>query len=412
MDETQAQAAAPPPESAGAAAESKRSFWRRWPVILIGTVVLAGLLFLALRYLGEALTHESTDDAFLDGHILSIAPKVAGQVKEVCVTDNQVVQAGQALVEIDPRDLQVQLDQKRAALNAARVNIELLAANLELSRAQVASAAAAAKQAAAEAAAAQATSERANADLKRADELIGNRTISPQEHDTAKANAAATEANLRAAQEKAASNQSKVSEAEAQVAASQKALDRGKAQARQAEWDAHAAELNLSYTRILAPEEGRVTKKSVETGDYLQVGQTLMALVPSRLWVTANFKETQLARIRIHQPVTVRIDSVPGRTFSGHVDSIQAGSGARFSLLPPENAVGNYVKVVQRVPVKIVFDQPPASAQTLGPGMSVSPLVRVRGYEVAEPAVAVVAGAIALVLGGLWRMLARRSTKR
>ncbi len=412
MDEPQRQATAPVPEGTGAPAAAKPSLWRRRPAILIGTVIAGVLLHHALSYLAVALTHETTDDAFLDGHILSVAPKVAGQVKQVCVTDNQAVAAGQLLVEIDPRDLQVQADQKEAAVKVAQANIGLLKANLELSQAQVASAEATAKQTAAEATAAQATAERANADLKRAEELMGNRTISPQEYDSAKANATSADASLRAAREKAASNQAKVGEAQAQVAASQKALERGESQERQAETEAHAAELNLSYTRILAPEAGRVTRKAVETGDYLQVGQNLMALVPDRLWVTANFKETQLARIRLQQPVKIRIDSVPGQEFRGHVDSIQAGSGARFSLLPPENAVGNYVKVVQRVPVKIVFEQPPERAQSLGPGMSVVPSVRVKDLEISEAVLVIGAGAGALVLGGLWWRAARRNAPR
>jgi membrane fusion protein, multidrug efflux system len=412
MDEPQTQATVAVPEGTVTQTSARPPLWRRRPVIVIGTVIAGLLLFQAFDYVALTLTHESTDDAFLDSHILTVAPKVAGQVKRVCVTDNQAVPAGELLLEIDPRDLQVQLDQKEAAVHAAQANIDLLKANLDLSRAQVASAEATAKQAAAEAMAAQATAERANADLKRAEELMGNRTISPQEYDTAKANATAAEASLRAAREKAASNQAKVGEVQAQVAASQKALDRGESQARQAEADARAAELNLSYTRILAPEAGRVTRKAVETGDYLQVGQSLMALVPTKLWVTANFKETQLENIRLQQPVKLRIDSVPSQEFSGHVDSIQAGSGARFSLLPPENAVGNFVKVVQRVPVKIVFDQPPDPALALGPGMSVVPSVKVKDLEIPEVVLVIAAGIGALIIGGLWwRAASRRATR-
>jgi membrane fusion protein, multidrug efflux system len=410
MDEPERQATVAAPEGTGTQTSARLPLWRRRPVIVIGTVIAGVLLYQALSYLAVALAHETTDDAFLDGHILTVAPKVAGQVKRVYVTDNQAVPAGELLVEIDPRDLQVQLDQKQAAVNAAQANIELLKANLDLSRAQVASAEATAKQTAAEAMAAQATAERANADLKRAEELMGNRTISPQEYDTAKANATAADASLRAAREKAASNQAKVGEVQAQVAASQKTLERGESQARQAEADVRAAELNLSYTRIVAPEAGRVTRKAVETGDYLQVGQSLMALVSNQLWVTANFKETQLAKIRLQQPVKIQIDSAPGQVFSGHVDSIQAGSGARFSLLPPENAVGNYVKVVQRVPVKIVFDQPPT--QAMGPGMSVVPSVKVKDLEIPEVVLVIAAGIGALVIGGLWwRAAGRRATR-
>src|ERR1017187_8613719 len=386
----------------GAAAEGKRSFWRRRPVVVVGTLVLFGLLFLGLRYLAESLTHESSDDAFLDADVVSIAPRVPGQVKSVPVKSNQAVKAGDLLLEIDPRDLAVQLDQKRAAVESARANVALFKAVVELSRTQVASAEATAKQSAAEADAAQASAEKAKADLKRAEELIQNHTISAQEFDSAKAAATATGASLNAAREKAASNRAKVVEAQAQVEAAQKAFERGEAQARQAEWDVQAAELNLSYARVTAPAGGYVTKKAVENGDYLQVGQKLMALVPSDLYVTANYKEIQVEHIRPGQPVSITVDSVEGKVFKGHVESIMAGSGARFSLLPPENAVGNYVKVVQRIPVKILFDEPVEAEHVLGPGMSVVPSVKVKGYEVSETVVVVVGAVGALVVGVLW----------
>jgi len=239
--------------------------------------------------------------------------------------------------------------------------------------------------------------------------LIQNHTISPQEFDSAKAAAAATEASLKAAQEKAASKRAEVVQAQAQVEAAQKAFERGEAQARQAEPDVQAAELDLSYARVTAPAEGYVTKKAVESGDYIQVGQRLMALVLTDTFVTANFKETQVEHIRPGQPVKITVDSAGDRAFAGHVESIMAGSGARFSLLPPENAVGNYVKVVQRIPVKILFDEPVEAEHVLGPGMSVVPSVHVKGYELSETVVIIVAAVGALVVAGLWwRAAARR----
>ena len=392
----------------GAASGGKASFWRRKPVVVVGTLILFGLLFFGLRYLAEAITHEWTDDAFLDCTIVSIAPKVPGQVKKVPVKSNQAVKAGDLLVEVDPRDLAVQLDQKRAALESARANVTLLKAVVELSRTQVASAEATAKQTAAEADASQATAEKSRADLKRAEELIQNHTISAQEFDSAKAAATATGASLNAAREKAASNRAKVVEAQAQVEAAQKAFERGQAQARQAEWDVQAAELNLSYARVTAPADGYVTKKAVENGDYIQVGQKLMALVLTDTFVTANFKESQVVHIRQGQPVRITVDSVEGRVFAGHVESIMAGSGARFSLLPPENAVGNYVKVVQRIPVKILFDEPVEAGHVLGPGMSVVPSVHVQGYVISETVVLMAAAAGSLVIGALWWRAAGR----
>jgi membrane fusion protein (multidrug efflux system) len=385
-----------------AAAEGKRSFWRLRPVIVVGVLVLFGLLFCGLRYLAEGLTHEWTDDAFLDANIVSIAPKVPGQVKKVHVQSNQSVKAGDLLVEIDPRDLAVQLEQKRAASNAARANLDLLKANFELRRTQIGTAEATTKQSTAEIAAAEATAEKTRADLKRADALIQNHTISPQEFDSTKASATAAEANLKAGRERTVSDESKVTEAKAQLESTRKALEWGEAQVHQAESDMQAAELNLSYATVTAPAGGYVTKKAVENGDYLQVGQKLMALVPSDLYVTANYKEIQVEHIRPGQPVSITVDSVEGKVFAGHVDSIMAGSGARFSLLPPENAVGNYVKVVQRIPVKILFDEPVEAGHVLGPGMSVVPSVKVKGYEVSEAIVVAVAAVVALVFGALW----------
>ena len=393
---------------AHAGTSGKRSFWQRRLAIIVGTVLLFGLLFYGLGYLAASLTHEWTDDAFLDAHFISVAPKVAGQVKTVQVNDNQEVKAGDLLVEIDPRDLAVSLEQKRAALNAARANLDLLKASFELRRTQIVTAEATTKQSAAEVAAAEAAAEKTRADLIRAEELIANHTISPQEFDSAKAAATAAEANLKAARERTTSDQSKVAEAKAQLETTRKALEWGEAQTHQAESDVQAAELNLSYARVTAPADGYVTKKAVENGDYIQVGQKLLALVPRELYVTANFKETQVEHIRPGQPVKITVDSVEGLTFTGHVESIMAGSGARFSLLPPENAVGNYVKVVQRIPVKILFDRPVEAGHVLGPGMSVVPSVQVKGYEISETVVIVVAGIWALLVGTLWWRAAGR----
>jgi membrane fusion protein (multidrug efflux system) len=387
------------------------TFWKRTPVIVAGTAVLAVLLFFALRSTVENFTHESTDDAFLTADIVSVAPKVAGHVNHVCVTDNQPVKAGDTLLEIDPQDFAVEVAQKKAALASAESNVKLLLASIELIRTQVATAEATARQSAAEAAADQANADKAGADLKRAEDLIQQKTISPQEYDAAKAAAASAIATLKAGQEKAASDQSKIAETRAELDAGRRAWERAEAQANQSRVDVQQADLNQSYTRLAAPQDGRVTRKAVEKGDYVQIGQKLMALVPNAVWVTANFKETQLKNIRPGQPVKIEIDSADGRRFAGRVDSIQAGSGAAFSLLPPENAVGNFVKVVQRVPVKIVFTEPIEAGHVLGPGMSVVPHVRTIGFEVPDVITAVAAVVMAVMVGWYWRRLALRAPK-
>lgn len=387
---------------------SKPPLWRRRPIIVLGTLLLAGLLAWGLRYLADSLTHESTDDAFLDADVVALAPQVAGRVKKVHVSANQLVEPGQSLVEIDPRDFEIQVARKQAALASADANVKLLLASINLLGTQVATAEATAKQSQAEAVADQATADKANADLKRAEDLIQRRIISPQEYDAAKAAAAAANATWKAGEEKAASDRSKVTQAQAQLEAGRRAWDRAEAQAKESSVDVQQAEQDLSYTRIVAPVAGRITRKAVEDGDYVQVGQRLMALVPTQIWVTANFKETQLKHIHTNQPVHICIDSVGGRFFKGHVESTQAGSGAAFSLLPPENAVGNYVKVVQRVPVKILFDEPLVAGHVLGPGMSVVPYVQVTASDIPDVMVMILAVILALVVGFFWWKAANR----
>jgi membrane fusion protein (multidrug efflux system) len=408
MDQQLAQGEMPQSQvgQAESAPPTPRPFWKRRPVVIVGTCLAAVLFFLGLHYLIQSFTHQSTDDAFITTDITAIAPRIAGQVARVFVDDNQIVKAGEALVQIDPGDYEVQVAQKQAAMAASDANINLLLASIDLLKAQVATADATARQFEAEAAADQATAEKAATDLQRAEDLGRKNIISPQEYDAAKAAAISTQATLRSGQEKAASNRFKVAEAQAQLEAGRRAWERAQAQSKQSLADVEQAQLNLSYTRIVAPVDGRVTRKAVSDGDYVQVGQRLLALVPNEVWVTANFKETQLRNIHPGQPVHVSIDS--GGSFPAHVDSIQAGSGAAFSLLPPENAVGNFVKVVQRVPVKIVFDHPPQTSHVLGPGMSAEPSVRTASFEVPGAIVAIAALVLALLLGALWWRTATR----
>jgi membrane fusion protein, multidrug efflux system len=218
--------------------------------------------------------------------------------------------------------------------------------------------------------AAEAEAQRASDDLKRY-ESVESRAVSKTAFDQAQAQARADDANLDAAR-----SQSKAAESE--VALSRASVETAKAAVQQAEARVHQAELNLSYTTIVAPRDGRITARTVQLGNYVQPGQVMLALVPANVWVTANFKETQLTYLRPGQTVELSVDAYPKRKFKGRVDSLQFGSGARFSLLPPENAVGNYVKVVQRVPVKIVFNKPLPDDLDIAPGMSVEPKVKVQ----------------------------------
>src|SRR5581483_5241352 len=261
-------------------------------------------------------------------------------------------------------------------------NFKAATAGYKLMEVKVATAEATAKETKADAASAAATATNAAANFQRAQNLVKQNTISQQEFEQFKTAADAAEANYESAQQKAASDESKIAEANAQLLAAKAEADTVFSQVGESKTAVDQAQLNLSYTKIFAPCDGRVTRKQVEAGDYIQTGQTLFSIVPSEVWVVANFKESQLKKMRPGQRAYVKIDAMGGRKFRAHVDSIQAGSGAAFSLLPPENATGNFVKVVQRVPVKILFDDPLPPDLTLGPGLSVEPGVQVASFDV------------------------------
>jgi len=369
-------------------------------LLAVSVVALIIAVVWGLRYVAFALSHESTDDAFVEADVTPISPKVAGQVLVVRAHDNQEVKEGDLLVEIDPRDYEARLAEAHAALDGATARHKLAQIDLEKSRSKLASLEAETEQAVAQVTGAQAQTSRADADLKRAQDLLQTGAIAPQDFDHAQAAARSANAALEAARRKTASNEALVAEERQQLAHDQAQIDLAATAVEQAQAAAKLAELALSYTKIVAPRDGRVTQKSVEKGGYVQVGQILMALVPHEVWVVGNFKESQLMHMRPGQPVEVEVDAYPGVKYRGHVDSIQAGSGAWFSLLPPENAVGNYVKVVQRVPVKIVFDAQPDDSHLLGPGMSVVPVVRVESMHAHIPLVVfvVVAAAVGLVV--------------
>ncbi len=382
-----------------------------------------GLAFLLLAALAlgvggtwwyrSLLRYESTDDAFIQADVVTIGPKVASTVARVRVVDNQQVRAGDLLVELDPQDFEVKLAQARANLaaaeaqqQAATINVRVIGttaeagvqqaeAGVQMAARQVDGSRSRVEQSRAQVAAAAAEATRAAADAQRYEALLQQGGVSRQQRDNAVAASQTATANLDAARQAQQAASESLRQAEAQLGQAQARLASAeaapqqiayaRAQAGQATGQVEQlraavgqAELDLSYTKLYAPVSGRVTRKSVEPGNYVQVGQALLSIVPRGVYVVANFKETQLARMRPGQPVQIRVDAYPDRAFHGHVDSIQAGSGAAFSLLPPENATGNYVKVVQRVPVKILIDDPPDPVHVLGPGMSVVPSVKVQ----------------------------------
>jgi membrane fusion protein, multidrug efflux system len=353
-----------PAHAGGEAATLPRAGLRRYlRVALLACGTLLVLVAVTVYYLRFVAPYESTDDAFIDGYVTLVSSRVSGQVQQLLVRDNELVTRGQVVLEIDPRDYDARLARARADLAASRGETKQSRARVRVGEAGV-------MQARAALTAAEARAQTADADLRRY-ESVARRAVSRSAFDLARSQALAADANVRAARSQLRSAQSLVTLAQAGVGTAAAAVGQAEATLRE-------AQLNLSYTEIRAPRAGRVTARSVQLGDYIAPGQTLLALVPGKVWVVANFKETQLTHMRQGQPVEMRIDAYPSRVFKGRVDSLQAGTGARFSLLPPENAVGNYVKVVQRVPVKIVFGQPLPPGLDIAPGMSVEPKVKVQ----------------------------------
>jgi membrane fusion protein (multidrug efflux system) len=400
-------------------AATRRS--RTFTIAGIGALLVAAVAVSAFFYYGGRV---STDDAQVDAHIAPIAPKVGGTVAEILVDDNQAVTAGQVLVRIDPRDYQARVAQAEAALAAAEsasegahagvplvnstttsaataAEAQLAAATAELARARADFERASSSELAyakADVESKRATAERAKADLARMEPLAKKDEITRQQFDAYVAASKIADSELQAsaqklvnAQKNAQASQAAVDAARARADVARAAFEQAKANRQQvaissaqagsasaailqAKANLDAARLQLSYATIVAPIDGVVTRKSVQLGQIVQSGQSLLTIVPLKeVWVTANFKETQLAAVRPGQRAEVRVDMY-GQSYGGHVDSIAGATGAKLSLLPPENATGNFVKIVQRIPVKIVLDEPPDGV-TFRPGMNVDATV-------------------------------------
>lgn len=354
----------PPRQDRRSDEPAKPPIYKRRHVLLRAGLATLILGVGVLLYWLHARHYESTDDAFIDGHVAQISPQIPAAVLALHVDDNQLVRAGDLLVELDPINYRVALEQAQAQLGTAQ-------AHLHQGEAQITAAQAAVVEASAEVESAQVSLGNATKELRRL-EAVDARARSRQQLD----NAYAAQQNAQAQLDQAKARQRS---AEANVTTAQAQTKANSADVRAAEATVKRAEVNLGYCQIRAPRDGRVTQRTVEVGNYLQPGQMMFLLVSPDVWVTANFKETQLKRMQPGQPVEVKVDAFPGQKFHAHVDSIQAGSGARFSVLPAENATGNFVKVVQRVPVKIVFDQTANRnhAPLLAPGLSVIPKVKV-----------------------------------
>ncbi|MES1938587.1 multidrug resistance protein K [Salinisphaera sp. T5B8] len=313
----------------------------------------------------------STDDAFVQADIVQVAPRVTGTVAEVYVRDNQHVEKGEALFTLDPADFRVRLASAEASLQAAKAAYAASQRELEVTR-QTSGADTQSAEAALETARAEAS--RAAADAQRYRKLYAKREVSRQRLDQANTTATSAAARVREAQAQLKQAQT----APDQIARSQSRAESAQARIAEAAAQVEQARLNLSYTEIRAPQAGKVAQKSVLAGSHVNAGQAALAVVADDPWVVANFKETQLSRMRVGQPVRIEVDAFPDREFEGRLQSIQSGTGPTFSLLPPQNATGNFVKIVQRVPVKIVFERNgQLDGVELAPGMSAVPTVNV-----------------------------------
>ena len=389
-------------------------------ILILFCALAVGATWAVFWYLQYASTHISTDDAFVDGHVHVIAPKISGTIRGIMVQDNQRVARGELLVEIDPTDYRVRVEDAASAFQAENARVVEMNDRVEVARKQFQELKYQAesarlnfdlqktvlKQVEADIKKAEATVEaqtahlkQARADIRRGEDLYKKEVISKEKYENTQTAYEVAEAQLKAAQEQLlqvrASRETQLArlkQAEVDVMKAEAALETQKAVIQQAASTISTqrslvqqkkavlktSELNRDYTRIYAPADGYITKRSVEVGNQVQAGQPLMAVVPlapEEIWITANYKETQLKGVKPGQKVKIKVDMNPGRVFHGRVDSIMAGTGSAFSLFPPENATGSYVKVVQRIPVKIVLEQGEDPGHMLRIGMSVVPTI-------------------------------------
>ena len=313
--------------------DKRPSYLKKRVIIPTTTAIL--LILLGGYFLVHSIFYQSTDDAFVEGHIVSVAPRVSGPVEKMLITDNQPVKKGDLLIVIDSSTYEVKLAQSKAKLNEANANLKMVEKDIISTNSKL---------------------DFAKKDFERYSLMYDDGATSKQNYESSKNNLTVAEADYNSALAKKDSINAQIEKLEASV---------------------KEDELNLSYTKIYAPQDGLITSRSVEQGNYLQIAQPMFSIVPEKVWVVANFKETQLTNIKIGQPVNIKIDTYPNKKFKGKVDSIQRATGAKASLFPPENAVGSYVKIVQRIPVKILFEED-ISKYNIVPGMSVVPEVKVR----------------------------------
>ncbi|MDD3013247.1 MAG: HlyD family secretion protein [Candidatus Gastranaerophilales bacterium] len=350
------------------------------PIIMVIIIVTIGLY-----YYNQAITFVSTDDAYIEGHTIQLSPKVSGNIAKVCIEDNQKIKKGQLIAEIDPRDYQVIYNQAVAKLETSIARQKSADVSVGLTSITSGSLSGQSKAALEQTnhniIAARAQMNFAQVDFDRYTKLYSKGVVSKQDFDKVSTNYKVVQEKLNQAlkaQDQAIEKAKGLNTVEQQVAMSNAQLKAANAEIKQLKYAADQAKLNLSYTKIYAPKAGVITNRSVEEGAFVQAGQPLLTIVPEERWVIANFKETQLTNMKIGQPVLIKADAYPNKIFKGSIDSIQSSTGAKSSLFPPENAVGSFVKVVQRIPVKIIFTEKLDPQYAIVPGMSVIPEVKIK----------------------------------
>lgn len=346
------------------------------------TVIGAIALYLYIQYKN---THISTDDAYVDGNIHTIAARVSGTVINIFVNDNQFVKKGDILLELDPRDYGVTVNEALSGLAAEQAKVPEIGAKIEAAKKQVAEMNAMVQTAKANLELQEATLNQAEIDIRRAESLYKKDAVSKERYEKMTTGYKVALAQLKACSEQVKQAETALETQKAVVKQAEASRASQLAMIKQKEAVLEETQLNYGYTRIYAPTDGYVTKKAVELGNRIKEGQPLMAVVPlSDIYITANYKETQLEKVMPGQKVEIKVDTYSEKTFKGKVDSIMAGTGAAFSLFPPENATGNYVKVVQRIPVKIMLDEGTDKDHVLRVGMSVVPTIVIERKESGE----------------------------
>jgi membrane fusion protein, multidrug efflux system len=359
--------------------ELKTNNKKKGPIIVLGITVVVFAIASIAFYFHYRASHIATDDAYVEGNIHTIASKVGGTVRTLHIKDNQFVKKGEPLLEIDPADYDVRVREATSAYESEKAKVVETEIRLDVAKKQIVQIKAAMETAKANRDLNDAGLRQAKIDMKRAEALLAKEAISKERYDKTKTALEVNEAQLKGASERIKELEASIEVQLGVIKQAQAGLGVQKTlvEVRRAAMD--GALLNRGYTSITAPADGYITKRSVEIGNQISPGQPLCAIVPLEgIWVVANYKETQIEKLRGGQHVDITIDTYPGKTFHGVVDSIMAGTGASFSLFPPENATGNYVKVVQRVPVKILLDKDTDKDHILRVGMSVVPTIIVR----------------------------------